>query len=163
MSLQAPHSGRRCQECRDGTFDLDSASLFGCKDCSCDVGGSWQSICDKISGQCKCHPRITGLACTQPLTTHFFPTLHQFQYEYEDGTLPSGTQVRYDYDEEAFPGFSSKGYVVFNAIQNEVHNVVNVFKSSLYRIVLRYVNPNAENVTASISITSDNPLEVDQQ
>nr|AAA28662.1 laminin A chain [Drosophila melanogaster] len=158
-----PHTqGRRCQECRDGTFDLDSASLFGCKDCSCDVGGSWQSVCDKISGQCKCHPRITGLACTQPLTTHFFPTLHQFQYEYEDGSLPSGTQVRYDYDEAAFPGFSSKGYVVFNAIQNDVRNEVNVFKSSLYRIVLRYVNPNAENVTATISVTSDNPLEVDQ-
>jgi len=71
--------------------------------------------------------------------------------------------VRYDYDEEAFPGFSSKGYVVFNAIQNEVRNRLNVFKSSLYRIVLRYVNPNPENVTATISVTSDNPQEVDQQ
>ncbi|SPP85142.1 laminin subunit alpha [Drosophila guanche] len=158
-----PHTqGRRCKECRDGTFDLDSSSLFGCKDCQCDVGGSWASVCDKTSGQCKCHPRVTGRACTQPLTTHYFPTLHQFQYEYEDGTLPSGTQVRYDYAEQEFPGFSSKGYVVFNTIQNEVRNELTVFKSSLYRIVLRYVNPNDENVTATILIQSENPQEVDQ-
>ncbi|EDV96510.1 laminin subunit alpha [Drosophila grimshawi] len=158
-----PHTmGRQCHECRDGTFDLDGSSLFGCKDCSCDVGGSWKSECDKISGQCKCHPRVTGRACTQPLTTHYFPTLHQFQYEYEDGSQPSGAQVRYQYDDAIFPDFSSKGYAVFNDIQNEVRNDLTVFKSSVYRIVIRYKNPNEKNVTASILIQSENPLEVDQ-
>ncbi|XP_034480299.1 laminin subunit alpha [Drosophila innubila] len=158
-----PHTtGRRCNECRDGTFDLDGSSLFGCKDCSCDVGGSWKSECDKVTGQCKCHPRINGRACTQPLTTHYFPTLHQFQYEYEDGSQPSGAQVRYQYDDEVFPGFSSKGYAVFSDIQNEVRNELTVFKSSVYRIVIRYMNSNEKNVTASILIQSENPLEVDQ-
>ncbi|XP_037946379.1 laminin subunit alpha-like [Teleopsis dalmanni] len=158
-----PHTqGRTCKECRDGTYDLDGASLFGCKDCNCDVGGSWKTECDKMTGQCVCHPRVTGRACTQPLTTHYFPTLHQFQYEYEDGSQPSGAQVRYQYDEDVFPDFSSKGYAVFNDIQNEVRNDLNVFKSSVYRIVIRYVNPNPENVTANILIQSENPLEVDQ-
>ncbi|ALC44510.1 LanA [Drosophila busckii] len=134
-----PHTmGRQCNECKDGTFDLDGSSLFGCKDCNCDVGGSQsRSVCDKTSGQCKCHPRITGRACTQPLTTHYFPTLHQFQYD-------------------------SKGYAVFNDIQNEVRSELTVFKSTLYRIIIRYMNPNDKNITASILIQSENPLEVDQ-
>lgn len=158
-----PHTqGRTCRECKDGTYDLDGSSLFGCKDCSCDVGGSEHSECDKSSGQCKCHPRVTGRGCTQPLTTHYFPTLHQFQYEYEEGSQPSGAQVRYQYDENVFPGFSSKGYAVFNDIQNEVRNEFMVKKSSLYRIVIRYVNQNPYNVTANILIQSENPLEVDQ-
>lgn len=155
--------GRTCNDCKDGTYDLDGSSLYGCKDCNCDVGGAWKSECDKNTGQCKCHPRITGRDCTQPLTTHYFPTLHQFQYEYEDGSQPSGAQVRYQYDEEIFPGYSSKGYAVFNDIQNEVRNELTVFKSSLYRIVIRYVNLNDFNVTASILIQSENPLEVDQK
>ncbi|XP_037900995.1 laminin subunit alpha [Glossina fuscipes] len=158
-----PHTnGRTCKYCKDGTYDLDGATLFGCKDCNCDVGGSWKSECDKLTGQCKCHPRVTGRACTQPLTTHYFPTLHQFQYEYENGYQPSGAQVRYQFDESVFPGFSNKGYAVFNDIQNEVRNELTVFKSSVYRIVIRYVNQNTFNVTASILIQSENPLEVDQ-
>lgn len=159
-----PHTmGRQCRECKDGTFDLDGSSLFGCKDCSCDVGGSWKSECDKISGQCKCHPRVTGRACTQPLTTHYFPTLHQFQYEYEDGHQPSGALVRYQSNDQDFPEFSSKGYAVFADIQNEVRNELTVVKSSVYRVVIRYMNPNEKNVTASILIQSENPLEVDQK
>lgn len=106
---------------------------------------------------------MTGRDCTQPLTTHYFPTLHQFQYEYEDGLQPSGAQVRYQYNEEVFPGYSSKGYAVFNDIQNEVRYELAVFKSSVYRIVIRYVNLNNFNVTASILIQSENPLEVDQK
>lgn len=62
--------GRTCNDCKDGSFDLYGGSLFGCKDCGCDIGGSVNGVCNKRSGQCKCHPRVAGRTCSHPLTTH---------------------------------------------------------------------------------------------
>lgn len=126
------------------------------------MGGSAHSNCDKTTGACKCHPRISGRICSEPLTTHYFPTLYQFQYEYEDGYTPGMSQVRYKYDENDFPEFSKKGYAVFSQLQDEIINEVHIQKSSVYRIVIRYRNPTESNIIGSILITSDNPLEVDQ-
>lgn len=154
--------GRSCNECKDGSFDLFGGSLFGCKDCGCDIGGSIDPFCSKLTGQCKCHPRIAGRTCTHPITTHYFPTLFQNQFEFEDGYTPSGTNVRYLFDEEQFPEFSKRGYAKFSNIQSEVINEVNVFKSSVYRMIIRFVNPSGENIVAQILITSDNPIESDQ-
>lgn len=128
-----------------------------------DIGGSVaNSYCDKVTGQCKCHPRVSGRTCTEPLTTHYYPTLYQFQIEYEDGYTPAGTQVRYNYDENDFPEFSKKGYAVFSQLQNEILNEVKIQKSSVYRIVIRYINPTNENIVGDILITSDNPVDEDQ-
>lgn len=156
--------GRSCDQCRDGSFDLYGSSLFGCKDCGCDIGGSISTVCNKMSGQCHCHPRVAGRTCSKPLTMHYFPTLYQNQFEYEDGyTSTNGAAVRYLYDEEQFPGFSKRGYAKFGALQSEVKNEVSISKSSVYRMVIRYVNPTQESVVATILITSDNPTEVDQE
>lgn len=145
-------SGRTCNTCKDGTYDLVAGNLFGCKDCNCDIGGSAHGVCHKETGQCKCHARITGRTCSETVTTHYFPTLYQYQYEFEDGYTLSGTHVRYEFDESQFPGFSRRGYAKFTALQSEVINEVNIFRSSVYRIVIRYVNPTNENVVATISI-----------
>lgn len=154
--------GRTCGECKDGSFDLYGSSLFGCRDCGCDIGGSASSICNKQTGQCKCHNRVAGRTCTNPLTTHYFPTLYQNQFEYEDGYSPSGSLVRYQYDESVFPGFSKRGYAVFSDVQKEIINEVTIFKSSVYRMVIRFVNLGLDPVVATILITSENPSEVDQ-
>lgn len=155
-------SGRSCNECADGSYDLYGGNLFGCKDCNCDIGGSLNGVCDKVTGQCKCHPRVTGQTCSHPITTHYYPTLHQYQFEFEDGYTPNGAQVRYEFEEAQFPGFSKRGYAKFTKLQSEVLNEVNIFRSSVYRIVIRYLNPSNENIVANIVITSDNPLESDQ-
>lgn len=110
-----------------------------------------------------CHPRITGRTCNQPLTTHYFPTLFQYQYEYEDGRGPHNEFVRFQYDENIFPGFSKKAYAVFSNLQTEVLNDVHVFKSSVYRIVIRYVNPSDKDIIGQIKIQPENPSEVDQE
>lgn len=156
-------TGRSCNECKDGSFDLFGNSLFGCKDCNCDIGGSLSPVCNKDSGICKCHPRIAGRTCSHPLTTHYYPTLYQNQFEFEDGYTPSGTNVRYLFDEEQFPSFSKRGYAKFSTIQSEVISEVNIFKSSVYRMVIRFVNPSEEDIVAQIIIESDNPSEVDQR
>ncbi|XP_017881365.1 laminin subunit alpha [Ceratina calcarata] len=153
---------RNCNQCIDGTYNLQESNFFGCTDCACDIGGSVNPVCDKLTGQCQCQPRITGLTCNEPLKAHYFPTLHQFQYEAEDGRTPSNNLVRYGFTEEHFPGYSWKGYAVFSALQDEIILNVNIQKSSLYRMVLRYVNPNNEPILGTITITPENPSEVEQ-
>nr|XP_031828013.1 laminin subunit alpha isoform X2 [Nomia melanderi] len=156
-------AGRSCDQCVDGTYNLQESNFFGCSDCACDIGGSVNPICDKQTGQCQCQARVTGLTCNEPLATHYFPTLHQFQYEVEDGKTPSNSDVRYGFTEDHFPGFSWKGYAVFSALQDEIILPVYIQKSSLYRMVLKYVNPNNEPILGSITITPENPLGVEQQ
>ncbi|UYV65133.1 epi-1 [Cordylochernes scorpioides] len=104
---------RRCETCRDGTYRLEEENLFGCQTCHCAIGGSITPICDKVSGQCACKPRITGLNCDRPLQMHYFPTLFQHKFEIEDGRTPEGADIRFDFDESIFPGFSWKGYATF--------------------------------------------------
>ncbi|XP_054277134.1 laminin subunit alpha [Macrosteles quadrilineatus] len=156
-------SGQRCDTCAPGTYDLRQDNIFGCTDCGCDVGGSVTKACNKETGQCICQPRITGRTCKEPLQTHYFPTLHQFLYEVEDGITPDKTPIRYKYDEDIFPGYSWKGYAVFSPIQNEViRDDVYIVKPSLYRMVLRYVNFNNETVTGHIKITPESQSDTEQ-
>ncbi len=86
-------------------------------DCECDIGGAVSSICHKRTGQCTCQTRVTGKKCKEPLTMHYFPTLHQFQTEIEDGRTSELTPVRFGFDEAVFPGYSWKGYAVFSLLQ----------------------------------------------
>lgn len=154
--------GQRCDVCVDGTFDLFGSSLFGCKPCDCDIGGSASNICNKKSGECRCHPRITGRECTRPLQLHYFPTLYQFKNEYEDGYTSTGAQVRYQFDEEVFPEFSKIGYAYFSQIQSEVSNDVDIHKSSFYRLIVRYLNPTQTPIIADVTIISENTVNPDQ-
>ncbi|XP_017779043.1 PREDICTED: laminin subunit alpha isoform X2 [Nicrophorus vespilloides] len=154
---------RGCSECDDGTYNLRKDNLFGCTDCQCDVGGSVGPVCEKSQGQCHCQPRITGRTCNEPIQAHYFPTLYQYQFEVEDGTNPDLTNVRYYYNETEFPGYSWKGYAVFSPLQREVILEINIYKPSLYRMVIRYVNKHAEAVTGTIKIIPDNPQNAEQK
>ncbi|KAL0280200.1 UNVERIFIED_CONTAM: hypothetical protein PYX00_001570 [Menopon gallinae] len=151
---------RRCDQCRDGYYGLDADDMFGCKDCGCDIGGSNSRYCEKITGQCSCHPRVTGRDCRQPIQAHYFPTLYsQLQFEAEDGYTPSGSPVRYDFSENVFPDYSWKGYAIFSRVQSEIIQEIFINKPSLYRMILRYVNPLNETVTGNIKIELDHAKE----
>ncbi|XP_032527888.2 laminin subunit alpha [Danaus plexippus] len=152
---------RQCDECQDGFYKLESQNLFGCAACDCDIGGSIDNNCDKRTGQCRCHSRVEGRRCDRPIRAHYFPTLHQFQYEVEEGLTQSGP-VRYRNSEDVFPGYSWKGYVVFSLLQNEVINVVHIGKSSLFRMVLKYANPLRDPVTATIIVTPESVIDTKQ-
>ncbi|KAG6444669.1 hypothetical protein O3G_MSEX003477, partial [Manduca sexta] len=153
---------RQCDQCQDGFYRLQNNNVFGCTECDCDIGGSIDNNCDKATGQCHCHSRVEGRRCDRPIRAHYFPTLHQYQYEVEDGVTLSGP-VRYRNSEEVFPGYSWKGYVVFSMLQNEVINVVQIYKSSLYRMVIKYANPLHDNVVATIIITPESVVDIQQK
>ncbi|KAJ8668735.1 hypothetical protein QAD02_010398 [Eretmocerus hayati] len=155
-------TGRDCSMCLDGKYNLQESNLFGCSECHCDIGGSLSTTCDKDSGACPCRSRIEGQRCDQPMRTHYFPTLHQLQYEAEDGRTPNNRSVRYGFAEDLFPGYSWKGYAVFSPLQNKITREVDVQKSSVYRVVLRYVNPNEEPVHGTVTITPEIHTEVEQ-
>ncbi|KAL3219558.1 hypothetical protein MRX96_030316 [Rhipicephalus microplus] len=154
--LCKPNVGQRqCTTCIDGTFMLQEDNLLGCQDCGCDVGGSVGSTCDQRNGQCPCRPRITGRRCSEPLQAHYFPTLHQHQYEVEDGHTPSGVNARFDFDEALFPGFSWRGYAIFSNIQKEILLDLRIQKPGLYQVIARYVSLNGDNMYSNITFTPD--------
>ncbi|XP_046433556.1 laminin subunit alpha [Neodiprion fabricii] len=156
-------TGRGCTHCSDGMYNLQEYNLFGCDNCACDVGGSINPICDKQSGQCYCRPRVTGRMCNKPLQAHYFPTLHQFQYEVEDGRTPSNNPVRYGFAEDLFPGYSWKGYAVFSPLQDKIIQDVHIQKSTLYRMVLRYINLNHNPISGLIKITPEHSHDTEQE
>uniref|UniRef100_T1J097 Laminin subunit alpha n=1 Tax=Strigamia maritima TaxID=126957 RepID=T1J097_STRMM len=152
-----PNTGsRKCEHCRDGTYDLQQDNLFGCVDCGCDIGGSISKVCDKSSsGQCSCQPRIEGRTCNEPTPLHYFPSLYQLQYELEDGHTPNLTPVRYGYSDHDFPDYSWRGYAIFSPLQKEVQTRVHIERPSLYRVVVRYINPNHEDVVGFVVFIPD--------
>ncbi|XP_075229000.1 laminin subunit alpha [Lycorma delicatula] len=155
-------TSRRCDVCADGYYNLNETNLFGCTACGCNIGGSLNDVCDKNTGQCECQPRISGRTCNEPLKTHYFPTLHQYLYEAEDGTTRAQNPVRYGFNERDFPGYSWKGYAHMSPLQDEIVKDIYVNKPSLYRLVLRYVNPNNVSVIGKITITPENPADAEQ-
>lgn len=97
------------------------------------------------------------------MRTHYFPTLHQYQYEAEDGHTPSNRSVRYGFAEDIFPDYSWKGYAVFSNLQDKIIHEIDITKSSLYRMVMRYHNPNSEPILGTVTITPDGHTEAEQE
>lgn len=155
-------TSRQCEICQDGFYNLTSENIFGCRDCGCDVGGAVNQVCDKVTGQCICRPRIEGTQCTHPLQTHFYPTLYQHQYEAEDGKTPTRGDVRIGYDENIFPEFSWRGYAIFSELQPEIIYDIYIEKSSLYRFVISFVNPGEAPIPVEIKAVPDNPVDEEQ-
>lgn len=118
--------------------------------------------CHKIDGQCHCRSRVDGKTCDKPMRAHYFPTLHQYQYEAEDGHTPNNRSVRYGFDEDIFPGYSWKGYARFSPLQDKIIYEIEIEKPSLYHMVLRYVNRNTEPVIGKITITPDSHYDPEQ-
>ncbi|XP_015426034.1 PREDICTED: laminin subunit alpha-3-like [Myotis davidii] len=150
-----PHvGGDSCDTCDDGYFALEKGSYFGCQGCRCDVGGAVTPVCSGPAGVCVCRDHVVGKACQRPEDNHYFPDLHHMKYELEDGTTPSGRDLRFGFDPLEFPGFSWRGYAQMTPLQNEVRVLLSVGRSSRsqFRVVLRCVNPGAEAVAGLVTL-----------
>ena len=110
------------------------------------------AVCDKDSGQCTCRTGIMGRQCNEVQDTYYVPTMHQFQYEIEDGYRADGSQVRFAYDDAKFPGYSWRGYGAFSQLQDEVLQDISLDTASVYRMVLKYTNPNPTPIVGEVRV-----------
>ncbi|KAM9226168.1 laminin subunit alpha-3-like [Dugong dugon] len=150
-----PHVyGDSCDTCKDGYFALEKSNFFGCQGCQCDIGGALTPTCSRLSGACRCREHVVGKACQRPENNYYFPDLHHMKYEIEDGTTPDGRDIRFGFSPLEFPEFSWRGYAQMTSAQNEVRIMLNVGKSelSLFRVILRYINPGTDAVFGHIII-----------
>ncbi|XP_055747285.1 laminin subunit alpha-5-like [Salvelinus fontinalis] len=137
--------GGTCSVCKDGFFNLQSDSFFGCQGCQCDIGGSVGQSCGERNGRCRCRPNVEGPKCNRPRPDHYFPDLHHLKFELEEGTMLDGRPVRFGYNPVEFERFSWRGYAQMSPIQNTVKLSVHVSEVDVYltRFILRYVNTEA--------------------
>ncbi|XP_004700202.1 usherin [Echinops telfairi] len=58
-------SGRRCNQCQDGFYNLQELDPEGCSPCNCNTSGTVDGdiTCHQNSGQCKCRANVIGLRC----------------------------------------------------------------------------------------------------
>uniref|UniRef100_A0A8B9FEP2 Laminin subunit alpha 3 n=1 Tax=Amazona collaria TaxID=241587 RepID=A0A8B9FEP2_9PSIT len=149
--------GDSCDTCEAGYYALENKNYFGCRGCQCDVGGSLSPACAEPLGGCQCRAHVVGTACQEPEKNYFFPDLHHMKFEIEDGTTVKGREIRFGYDPQEFPGFSWRGYAQMSSIQNEVKITLNVEKSNLFRIILRYINRGGETLSGRLSACQSRP------
>ena len=69
---------------------------------------------------------------------------------------------RFAYDESVFPGYSWRGYAVFSDIQKEIIQEVYIEKPSAYRMVMFYHNPSDRTIVGKITLTPEDPSDVEQ-
>ena len=66
-------SGRACDRCSAGYFNLSASVPQGCVECGCNmtgtVGGS--GVCTGEGGQCPCKPNVVGRTCSSCADNHF--------------------------------------------------------------------------------------------
>lgn len=154
-----------CSECKPGTFGLQAGNYFGCQDCGCDIGGSWDPARCPNYGSCDCRPKINGSRCDKPANAHYAPSLYQYKFELEDGYARPYSLVRFGYDEDIFPGYSWRGYANFSKYQREV--LIDIFidgkpqqlRSSFFKVVLAYHNPGLEAVAANLTFFRQSELD----
>ncbi|XP_027200224.2 laminin subunit alpha [Dermatophagoides pteronyssinus] len=155
--------GRTCNMCKPNTYQLNSARFFGCMDCECDVGGAVSSDCDKLTGQCRCKSRIRGKTCSETFEATYFPTFYQFQYETEDWYNPTGSTARFGYDDEIFPDYSWRGYAIFSPLQKEIFTNITITKTSIYKIIINYVNKNSETINGNLRFIPNEWMNEEEQ
>ncbi|KAG3258086.1 usherin, transcript variant X1 [Ictidomys tridecemlineatus] len=58
-------SGRQCNQCQNGFYNLQELDPDGCSPCNCNTSGTVDGdiTCHQNSGQCKCKANVIGLRC----------------------------------------------------------------------------------------------------
>ncbi|XP_035285907.1 laminin subunit alpha-3-like isoform X2 [Anguilla anguilla] len=145
--------GHTCNTCKEGYFLHQKKNYFGCQGCQCDVGGALGRACAEPTGQCLCRKHVVGRTCNQPETNYYFPDLYHMKFEVEDGITPNGRPARFGYNPQEFPDFSWRGYATMSRGQSEVRITVHVEegRSSVFRFILRFINPGGSSVTGRVT------------
>uniref|UniRef100_A0A4W6G0T1 Laminin, alpha 5 n=2 Tax=Percomorphaceae TaxID=1489872 RepID=A0A4W6G0T1_LATCA len=133
-----------CSTCKDGYYNLQEHSYFGCQGKYCDISTSALSLSNWIFF-CACRPR----------PDHYFPDLHHLKFEIEEGTMLDGRPVRFGYNPLEFKDFSWRGYAQMSPIQSKVLVSVSVNSPDLFHVVLRYASWGGSDVRGRVSVIED--------
>ena len=147
-------SSLSCSECKSGTYNLLRSNIFGCQECECQIGSSVDNDCDSTTGKCKCLPNIVGDKCERPADGFYMPSMHQLKFEVEDGLTKNRKPVRYEFNRQAFPDYSWRGYVHLNKVVGQVSQEVNINKGGTYRMIINYINNNPNTATLLVKVKS---------
>jgi len=74
---------RTCSSCKDGYHSFPNETTGECQVCVCDHGGAYNSICNKMNGNCFCRQNIIGRMCNAPVTGYFVPNFDFLTTEVE--------------------------------------------------------------------------------
>uniref|UniRef100_A0AAV2LXJ7 Laminin subunit alpha-5 n=1 Tax=Knipowitschia caucasica TaxID=637954 RepID=A0AAV2LXJ7_KNICA len=144
-----------CSTCKDGFYNLQEHSYFGCQGCQCDIGGAAGQSCGERNGRCRCRPNVEGPKCNLPRPDHFFPDLHHLKFEIEEGTMLDGRPVRFGYNPVEFRDFSWRGYAQMTPIQSRVVVQVSVGSPDLFKVMLRFLNRGGAPVWGRVTILEE--------
>ena len=66
-------TGRSCNQCMEGYFNLSASIPEGCELCRCNTTGTVASsgVCDMVTGQCPCKPNVVGMDCSSCAPGHY--------------------------------------------------------------------------------------------
>ena len=66
-------TGRQCDRCETGYYNLTSSHPAGCQRCVCDAVGTVNAstTCDAVTGQCPCKSNVAGIQCDQCAIGYF--------------------------------------------------------------------------------------------
>ncbi|XP_064609157.1 laminin-like protein epi-1 [Liolophura sinensis] len=148
-------TGRQCNICQDGFYNLTSGNVNGCDTCSCDPGGVIDGGCHKDSGQCTCKSHITGRQCDSVEDGFYYPELH---YIFSEVETPQGT---WGHDDVANPGYIGFGYAILKTDGTETITLdipSNIPSSQQFSLVFRYKSTAALTGTVTLARNSE-PLD----
>eukprot|EP00794_Sanderia_malayensis_P016180 gene16180-17806_t len=65
-------TGPSCEWCQNGTFgNAASTILPKCQDCACNLIGSYDTVCNNLTGQCRCRNNVFGRTCDRCVPNAF--------------------------------------------------------------------------------------------
>lgn len=108
--------------------------------CSCDVGGSLSSVCNKSSGYCTCIPGIQNQQCSEVTSGFFIPSPHSIHTQAEYGVDANSSSLPRGANQTEFPDFLGQGYVIVGEDNETFLISINVPIATTYRLVLRYLS-----------------------
>jgi hypothetical protein len=100
---------------------------------------------------------VGGRACDRPFdAAHYYPRMHHLQWQAESARrYPDFSEpLRYSVDARQFPDFKGRGFAVFSTIQDSIEVPVTIDKSSVYRLMLRVLNPSPIPVVLNVTAES---------
>ncbi|XP_038046618.1 laminin subunit gamma-1-like isoform X2 [Patiria miniata] len=130
--------GSRCDTCKAGSYNLDTANPDGCSLCSCDIGASLSGQCDGTTGACTCRPNIAGRACNLTVTGYYVPKLDGLTYEGELASADKDVTIEERPTDTDTARHTGRGFLAVPISTIVTFTDVNIPRTQAYEMVLRY-------------------------